>query len=121
MAVRNVEKGWGEEIIFADHPEYAGKLLVFDKENARFSMHFHQYKKETWYVIKGRFRLDYIDTKNAGKLTTELDMGDSVDILPCTPHRLVCLTDGGILIEVSTQDSVTDNFRVMPGDSQCST
>jgi mannose-6-phosphate isomerase-like protein (cupin superfamily) len=118
MGCRVVNKGWGEEIIFADHPEYAGKLLVFKKQNAQFSMHFHKFKKETWYVIKGIFRLDYIDTQNAEKLTVTLNEGDAIDILPCTPHRLTCFSENGILIEVSMPDSVEDNFRVAPGDSQ---
>jgi hypothetical protein len=33
------------------------------------------------------------------------------------PHRLTCLEQGTI-IEVSTADSVEDNYRVLPGDSQ---
>jgi hypothetical protein len=32
-------------------------------------------------------------------------------------HQLHCITEGTIL-EVSTPDSVEDNYRVMPGDSQ---
>jgi len=118
MACRVETKGWGEEIIFADHPEYAGKLLVFKKQNAKFSMHFHRVKKETWYVISGCFRLDRINTNNAEKITSTLEEGDAVDILPCEPHRLTCLSDGGTLVEVSTHDDPDDNYRVMPGDSQ---
>jgi hypothetical protein len=33
------------------------------------------------------------------------------------PHQLHCLEEGTI-IEVSTPDSVEDNYRVRPGDSQ---
>jgi hypothetical protein len=36
---------------------------------------------------------------------------------PLEPHQLICLEEGTI-IEVSTPDSVEDNYRVMPGDSQ---
>ena len=90
MGTRVEPKGWGEEIIFADHKEYAGKLLVFDKQGATFSMHFHRFKKETWYVLKGEFSLECIDTSNAEKVVSVLHEGDSVDILPYVPHRLAC-------------------------------
>jgi hypothetical protein len=33
------------------------------------------------------------------------------------PHQLVCL-EAGVVLEVSTADSVEDNHRVAPGDSQ---
>jgi hypothetical protein len=33
------------------------------------------------------------------------------------PHQLICIEEGTI-IEVSTPDSVEDNYRVLPGDSQ---
>ena len=34
------------------------------------------------------------------------------------PHKLTCLVNKGVIIEVSTPDSVEDNYRVEPGDSQ---
>ena len=36
---------------------------------------------------------------------------------PLQPHQVICL-EAGTIIEVSTPDSVEDNYRVMPGDSQ---
>jgi hypothetical protein len=33
------------------------------------------------------------------------------------PHQLICVEEGTV-VEVSTPDSVEDNYRVMPGDSQ---
>ena len=36
---------------------------------------------------------------------------------PLEPHQLICL-EAGTIIEVSTPDSVEDNYRVAPGDSQ---
>ena len=49
-----VEKGWGSENIWATNDKYCGKMLNF-KAGAKFSMHFHAKKDETWYVIMGRF------------------------------------------------------------------
>jgi hypothetical protein len=36
---------------------------------------------------------------------------------PLFPHQLICIEEGSI-IEVSTPDSVEDNYRILPGDSQ---
>ena len=38
-----VEKGWGIELIWATNDLYCGKLMVFNKPGAKFSMHFHKY------------------------------------------------------------------------------
>ena len=43
-----VDKSWGYELIFASNDQYCGKLLVFTKKNAKFSMHFHKTKDESW-------------------------------------------------------------------------
>lgn len=111
-----VPKGWGHELIFATNDKYCGKLLKFNKD-ARFSMHFHSEKDETWYVLDGLFEVKYIDTKNAKQDSKILKAGDTWRNEPLFPHQVICLEEGTI-IEVSTPDSVEDNYRVMPGDSQ---
>jgi quercetin dioxygenase-like cupin family protein len=112
----NVKKGWGSEYIFATNDKYCGKFMNFH-EGAKFSMHFHSEKDETWYVLKGKFIVKYIDTKNAEIQDKELNTGDVWHNPPLLPHQLICVEQGTI-IEVSTPDSVEDNYRVMPGDSQ---
>ena len=111
-----VEKGWGSEFIFATNDKYCGKLLKFNKD-ARFSMHFHSVKDETWYVLDGKFKVICINTKDASQYETELKQGDTWHNPPLLPHQVVCL-EAGTLIEVSTPDSVEDNYRVAKGDSQ---
>ena len=111
-----VEKGWGHEMIWATNDKYCGKMLHFE-EGAKFSMHFHAVKDETWYVIKGKFIVKYIDTKDATVYEKELGVGDVWHNPPLMPHQLICFKEGTI-IEVSTPDSVEDNYRVLPGDSQ---
>ena len=111
-----VEKGWGHELIFATNEKYCGKLLSFNR-GAKFSMHFHHEKDETWYVLTGKFLLKIIDTKNANVQMKELKSGDVWRNKPLEPHQLMCLEEGTI-IEVSTPDSVEDNYRILPGDSQ---
>ena len=111
-----VEKGWGHELIWATNDKYAGKLLKFNT-GAKFSMHFHKDKEETWYVLDGLFFVKWIDTKDAEEYTTYLRPGDVWHNEPCKPHQLIC-QEQGTIIEVSTPDSVEDNYRVLPGDSQ---
>ena len=111
-----VEKGWGHEFIFATNDKYCGKILSFNKD-AKFSMHFHGEKDETWYVLTGEFIVKYIDTETAQINETILKTGDTWRNLPLFPHQLVCIEEG-VIVEVSTPDSVEDNYRVMPGDSQ---
>jgi quercetin dioxygenase-like cupin family protein len=111
-----VEKGWGYEEIFATNDLYCGKLLHFDS-GKQFSMHFHVEKHETWYVLKGKFILEWIDTENASIVSQPLNEGDVWINEPLKPHRLTCVEEGTI-IEVSTPDSVEDNYRILPGDSQ---
>lgn len=112
----HVEKGWGYETIFATNDLYCGKLLEF-VEGAKFSMHLHKDKDETWHVLSGEFTVTTIDTSNATQTTTPLYKGDTWHNPPMLPHQLVCIK-AGTIIEVSTPDSVEDNYRVAPGDSQ---
>jgi len=111
-----VEKGWGSELIWATNDIYCGKLLKFDA-GARFSMHFHAEKDESWYVLSGKFTVRYIDTKDASVHEKKLHEGDTWHNPPLLPHQVIC-EEQGILIEVSTADSVEDNYRVAKGDSQ---
>jgi len=111
-----VEKGWGSENIWCTNEKYCGKMMNFN-EGAKFSMHFHREKDETWYVLSGKFDVYWIDTTNASMHVENLSEGDVWHNPPLLPHRLVCI-EKGTIIEVSTPDSVEDNYRVMPGDSQ---
>ena len=112
-----VEKGWGREQIFVSNLEYCGKFLIFDRAGAKFSMHFHAKKHETWHVISGKFVVLWIDTSNASGQETYLNPGDTWTNDRNLPHQLICLEPGRI-VEVSTADNSTDNYRVAPGDSQ---
>ena len=91
-------------------------MLNFN-EGARFSMHFHSVKDETWYVQSGKFIVKYIECSDASVHEQILNAGDTWHNKPLLPHQLICV-EAGTIIEVSTPDSVEDNFRVFPGDSQ---
>jgi mannose-6-phosphate isomerase-like protein (cupin superfamily) len=112
----HVEKGWGHEEIWVSNDLYCGKLMHF-KKGAKFSMHFHAKKDETWYVLSGNFMVRWIDTKDASQHECMLARGDVWHNPPLMPHQVVCYS-AGTIIEVSSPDSVEDNYRVEKGDSQ---
>jgi mannose-6-phosphate isomerase-like protein (cupin superfamily) len=111
-----VEKGWGSELIWATNDKYCGKLMTFN-EGAKFSMHFHAVKEETWLVQSGVFKVITIDTTDASREEVILAAGDTWHNPPLVPHQLICI-GAGVILEVSTADSVEDNYRVEKGDSQ---
>jgi len=113
-----VQKGWGFEIIWATNDNYAGKILVFDRVGAKMSMHYHKEKDETWFINAGKFKLRWIDTNTAQLFEKELNEGDVWRNPPMLPHQLEALVAGSMIFEVSTADSVADNYRIIPGDSQ---
>lgn len=115
-STKKINKGWGSEEIWAATDQYCGKMLHFD-QGAVMSMHFHAVKDETWYVLSGKFEVKWIDTSTAKEYSSYLHPGDVWHNPPLTPHRLICV-DTGSIVEVSTADSVIDNYRVAPGDSQ---
>ena len=105
-----VPKGWGYELIWATNDKYCGKIMVFEKQGAKFSMHFHKEKDETWFVNAGKFLLRYIDTQEAKLYTKELNPGDTWHNPPLMPHQLEALEPNSSVTEVSTADSVEDNY-----------
>lgn len=113
-----VDKGWGFELIWATNDKYCGKIMVFEKVGSKFSMHFHKEKDETWFVNNGRFLLKWINTKDATLHEQELKEGDTWHNPPLQPHQLIALEAGSSITEVSTADSVEDNYRIVRGDSQ---
>ena len=111
-----VQKGWGSEVIFANNEMYCGKLLRFNK-GARFSMHFHMKKDETWYLAEGTIRLNWIDTKDASKRSEVVRVGEVIRNRPGEPHQVEALSDA-VIFEVSTTHFAEDSYRVERGDSQ---
>jgi hypothetical protein len=68
-------------------------------------------------VLDGLFMIKFIETKDASVHDVMLKAGEVWRNRPLQPHQVICLEEGTI-IEVSTPDSVQDNYRVLPGDSQ---
>jgi mannose-6-phosphate isomerase-like protein (cupin superfamily) len=113
-----VDKGWGYEVIWATNDQYCGKIMVFTDAGSRCSMHFHKDKDETWFVNAGTFIVRWIDTKTSTLHEKVLSEGDVWHNPPLQPHQLEALVPDSMIFEVSTADSVEDNYRISPGDSQ---
>jgi|TARA_B110000977_G_scaffold137423_1_gene174551 mannose-6-phosphate isomerase-like protein (cupin superfamily) len=113
-----IKKGWGYELIWATNTKYCGKIMVFERPGSKFSMHFHSEKDETWFVNSGRFLVKWIDTKNASMYEKEIKQGDTWHNPPLQPHQLIAIEANSSITEVSTPDSVEDNYRISAGDSQ---
>ncbi len=109
--IHTVDKEWGRELWIHNTEQYCGKILEFRK-GARFSMHFHKLKTETWYVISGRLKFEWIDFETAKWLTKELLPGTSVHIPSGLAHRLTALTEGVNIMEVSTEHFDSDSYRI---------
>jgi len=108
--MEKVSKVWGHEEIICNH-DYCGKKLVLEK-NGFCSMHYHKNKDETFYIIKGKIRLEtYLSDKKDGFKEQILEVGEYVRILPFVPHRFVGLEDSEI-IEFSTHHEDEDSYRL---------
>lgn len=113
------KKGWGFEQMLITTELYCSKLLCFTKKDNKFSYHFHKDKDETWKVLQGSFVLKIKDT-NTGKDYSDylLKPNDIYRVYPGIIHQLIALEDNAIILETSTEDKFTDNYRIEPGDSQ---
>jgi mannose-6-phosphate isomerase-like protein (cupin superfamily) len=109
---KRVEKKWGHELWIHNDTDYCGKLLVFTKSGNKFSMHYHMIKDETWYVQKGAFQFDWIDTENGERCYTQIQEGDVIEIKKGLPHQLTALTEEATIFEVSTQHFDEDSYRI---------
>ena len=109
---KRVEKKWGYELWIHNDTDYCGKLLVFTKSGNKFSMHYHMIKDETWYVQKGVFQFDWIDTENGERCYTQIQEGDVIEIKKGLPHQLTALTEEATIFEVSTQHFDEDSYRI---------
>jgi mannose-6-phosphate isomerase-like protein (cupin superfamily) len=109
---KKVEKAWGYELWIHNDSEYCGKLLVFNNEGDKFSMHYHLKKKESWFVQNGSFIFDWIDIEEAKLCSKVIKPGDSVLIERGLPHQLVALEAGSTIFEVSTEHFDEDSYRI---------
>ena len=103
-SIVEVEKTWGEEIIFINRDEYCAKLLLLDK-NAESSYHKHKIKMETFWCIEG-----YAVLTIEGKEYTLAPFARPKTIEPGEKHKFRGITEA-VILEVSTTHSDADVIR----------
>lgn len=99
LRARVVEKPWGHEEVFAETPNYVGKIL-FIREGEALSLQYHEVKEETLRVLDGVLELVVgidVDHLKAHRL----EDGAVFHVAPGTLHRMIAIADCRLL-EVST-------------------
>jgi quercetin dioxygenase-like cupin family protein len=103
---RIVDKPWGKEITFSEEDFYIGKVLEVEKSK-RLSYHYHEYKKETLFLLIGKIHCIIDDVEYI------FETGKTLKFEPGTKHRIHALEDSTI-VEVSTREEasvrVEDDF-----------
>lgn len=104
------DKAWGHEQWIVNNEKYCGKILTL-KEGYRCSIHRHQLKTETFFVLSGRIKLE-LENEDGVMEESVLKPNDTVTIEPGRRHRFTGLRVGGSrILEVSTQHFEYDSYR----------
>ena len=104
--MEQVEKVWGTEEIIVNNDLYCGKFLNI-APGYQCSLHYHVVKDETFFVAVGKVDMQ------VGDEAFVLNEGESVRILPGTPHRFGSRSLA-VIIEISTPHSDDDVVRLEP-------
>lgn len=104
-----INKPWGSETIIEINKNYLLKKL-FMKKNHRCSLQFHNFKKETIYVLKGKLKI--ITGTNRKNLKSKIYIkGQSITIKPKIIHRMEAINDS-LYLEASTPE-IDDVIRIL--------
>jgi oxalate decarboxylase/phosphoglucose isomerase-like protein (cupin superfamily) len=120
VSVKKVKKTWGYELWLANNEEhnYCGKILHINKGH-KSSIHYHEKKHETMYVLNGKLKLTLFEECPLGTgdpetmligSTQELEAGESIEIKQLIPHQLIAAEDVDV-IESSTFHMDSDSKR----------
>ena len=104
-----INKPWGSETVIEINKKYLLKKLHM-KKNHRCSLQFHNLKKETIYVLKGKLKITIGSKKK--KLQSKIYIkGQSITIKPKVIHRMEAITDS-LYLEASTPE-LNDVVRIV--------
>ena len=108
--IKEVIKTWGKEVWLNNDAKYCMKVLHLNKDK-RCSYHYHEIKKETFYVSSGLVELQLPGSKQV------LKTGDYVTIEPMTCHFFRGLQES-VILEASSEHFDTDSYRVLTVDDK---
>ena len=99
-AVSRVDKPWGHEEIFAlVDGKFCGKAIHV-RDGHALSLQYHEQKEETISVQSGRLKVE-IGLHEDALETFELEVGESIHLLPGVRHRVTAIGDT-VMLEAST-------------------
>jgi mannose-6-phosphate isomerase-like protein (cupin superfamily) len=101
--IERYEKVWGSEEWIVNNDKYCGKILNLS-EGYRCSVHHHEKKHETFYVLSGKVLME---NNGAIRLMTQ---GDVQAVEPFQKHRFSGMELSRI-IEFSTHHEENDSYR----------
>lgn len=109
----NIKKTqYGYDIIWADNENYCSKILVFEKANKVMPLHFHKDTTKSWFVNAGKFKVQWVDTKDAKVYAQELPEGSVFTVNALTPVSLESLQDNCAMAETRNQNNDDDYYRL---------
>lgn len=111
---RKVEKSWGWELWFANTARYCGKLLFvkWNDWSSKGAYHYHKIKDETFFVISGTLKLEYVTLDGEFK-SMLLRENESFRVHTQMKHKFTAATPEGCkFIEASTTHRDSDSYRV---------
>lgn len=97
-----VDKPWGYELLWAQTPNYAAKIL-FIRKGEQLSLQYHERKDETVMLDSGRMLLVLEDASGILR-NIYVAPGESHHIPVGRRHRMIALDADCKVFEVSTND-----------------
>lgn len=112
--IKYVPKGWGGEYWIHNDELYCGKKLVL-KAGKRCSLHYHKLKTETFYVARGKLKME-LKFADGSESVRIMETGDVQHLPAGRIHRFTGIEDAEIF-EFSTEHSDSDTYRLETGDT----
>ncbi|HEY7520804.1 MAG TPA: cupin domain-containing protein [Methylomirabilota bacterium] len=100
--LRKVDKPWGYELLWAQTPRYAAKILYI-KKGEQLSLQYHERKEETMLLHSGRMLL-ILEDEHGVLRDIYVAPGEAYHIPVGRRHRMVALDEDCKVFEVSTND-----------------
>ena len=116
----SITRPWGIELNWVNNDKYAGKILVFEKENMETPLMFHRERHKTWFINSGKFKITVCDTTTGRYKEVILEEGQTADIGECSPHRAVSMVPNSMIFEVGTSDDSDDTFYLSANGEESS-
>lgn len=103
---------FGYQVTWADNEFYSSKILIFEKEGSKTSLHFHKNIHKTWFVNAGKFEVQWLNTDDGKPYAQELPEGAVFVVPPLMPVTLKSLAPNSAMAETSNKNDQEDFYRL---------